>query len=209
MTQKTLSGISRYSASRYDEFYATPQARRENTEIEKLFQSEFDPGLQWLDIGCGTGFGLSIMPLNARYLGVDIDPDMIYACKQKHSKGVFLNETAESQDLTRNVISIFSLNYLSLQAVRRLAHESARAFAVIYNKPFLKGSASAYQGKASEFFVQHGIKPQLIRYMLESSGFKVFSLLGQSYYHVGVKNGRAADRAAVQPGVLQDAGVAA
>lgn len=180
----------RYCARKYDEFYSIPQARRENREIKRLFRAAFPSEPEWLDVGCGTGFGFTLIQNKKGYLGVDIDPNMIYVCTQKHSQGVFINEPAETQDFRTNVLSIFSLNYLPISEVVRLARESIKSFVVVYHKPYLVGSASAYRGKKDEYLLLHGNSYWHVRRLLLQNGFKVFSLLNEPYYYVGVKNGR-------------------
>lgn len=190
MESANLSRASKYIAAKYDKFYSNSQAEKENVEIKRLFNSEFDGGKEWLDVGCGTGFGYTIMPAKSRYIGVDIDSDMIYACNSKH-KGMFVCGSAEQQDFNGNILSIFSVNYFSDDSIKRMALQSQSAFVVFYNKPYMNGSASAYCGKELEYRLQHAAKSKTILSALTANKFMVFGLLNEPFYYVGVKNGKS------------------
>ena len=188
----SLKQDSKYNAAKYDLFYNNSQAKKENTEIKRLFNLEFDEN-EWIDVGCGTGFGYTLMPVKSRYLGVDIDPNMVYACNSKH-KGRFICGDAENQSFKGNILSIFSVNYFKVDSIVRLASQSKNAFVVFYNKPYLKGSASVYCNMESEYLLQHEDKSKFIYSVFNSCGFKISKLLNEPFYYVGVKHGNRSFR---------------
>jgi len=182
----------KYCAAEYDHCYRSEQAQEEDLEIRRLFLGLFQEETSWLDLGCGTGFGYSLLKNGAGYLGVDIDKDMIAICRSKYPKASFLHLGAEEvyPGYYQSIMALFSINYFSWKSIIRLAKDTKKGFIISYSRPYLNGSASVYAGKTGIFARKHLFKSRAIPWILKMNGYRVFPLLGQPYYHVEVKHGR-------------------
>lgn len=179
-----------YCADRYDAFYATPQARKENMEIRRTFRSVAFQASSWVDLGCGTGLGASFCPSCRGYVGVDIDKDMVARCRAKFPGRKFVcGDASYFVDPAHGVLSLFAINYLPWRAILDIALHPGPVFVVGYNRPFLSGSASAYavHGKAAYRENVGVAKPRLIRALFRVSGFLLWPLCGEPYYYVATK----------------------
>lgn len=182
----------KYCAAEYDYCYRSQQAQEEDLEIRRLFLGLFQEETSWLDLGCGTGFGYSLLKNGAGYLGVDIDKDMIALCRKKFPKAKFIHLGAERvyPDDKKSIMALYSINYFSWKSIIRLAMHNKKGFIVSYSRPYMEGSASVYAGNRGLFARKHFLKSRAIAWILKMNGYHVFPLLGQPYYHVGVKHGR-------------------
>jgi len=80
----------------------------------------FQPGLSYLDMGCGTGF-LRDHLRNADYLGVDINPTYIAAARRKRGECFQVGDALEIGNLPRQfdrIIAIGLLHHLDDPQVR-------------------------------------------------------------------------------------------
>jgi len=80
----------------------------------------FQPGLSYLDVGCGTGF-LRDHLRHADYLGVDINPTYITAARRKRGECFQIGNALEIGNLSRQfdrVIAIGLLHHLDDGQVR-------------------------------------------------------------------------------------------
>ena len=70
----------------YDDHFKRPVDLAENTVITQFFRSLIpDPvNARVLELGCGTGFLLDVMPDIGHYMGQDISPLMLERAKTKH-----------------------------------------------------------------------------------------------------------------------------
>lgn len=176
-----------WSADSYDAFYSTAQAKKENAEIKRLLNLYFSDIDSVVDLGCGTGFGQDMIPSHIKYHGIDVDEKMVAHCI-KHRKGRFTK--ADARDAVSFYsdpkMALFSLTDFPVKTIFQFAREK-KAFAVAYNRPYLKDSASAWHKKRLHFFSQYGTKTILAKCLLMAAGFNVFKLLDEPYYFVAVK----------------------
>jgi SAM-dependent methyltransferase len=125
MNQRVLEAYEKVANS-YDTFYQSPDDSRENLEIMQMVSSFCSKPV--LDIGCGTGLLLDILPSTKEYLGIDIAPSMLKMAQKKHSgqgrmwaSSVFEFENPENDDLS--LVSLFgSISYLDEKELQHLSN---------------------------------------------------------------------------------------
>lgn len=184
----------KYSDLDYDNFYENAQCEKENAEIERILKA-FIPECSFvLDLGAGTGLVSSMIGSGCHVLQIEKDVGM----KAKNPYPLFVSfDAAEfvkrakklgfSYDYT---VSLFVLNYMKSGTVTNAAEVSRRGCAfVVYDKPYLEGSASIYAGHKNIFWLKHWLDRILIDReikKLESKGYIVntWNLLDESYYKV-------------------------
>jgi len=71
----------------------------------------FQPGLSYLDLGCGTGFLRDHLP-DADYLGVDINPAYIAAARRKRGECFQVGDALEVGSLPRRFDRIIAIGLL-------------------------------------------------------------------------------------------------
>jgi len=141
-----------------------------------------------LDIGCGTGLGLTLIDCN--YIGVDKSLNMIKYCREKYRVGNFINCNAynyikNSKDKT-NVISLFSLNYMNPNIINEIYKKLDKVFiAVHYNKPY-KSSHSLYTNKKLFFYLLHAINKYKIKKLFKKYNAVTYKLLDLDYYYITI-----------------------
>jgi SAM-dependent methyltransferase len=79
-----------YASSYNDKFIHSELAQPESNYEEQLLRSLLKPGMQWLDIACGTGYFLSRFPDIVRE-GLDLSPSMLKHAR-KANPGVIFHE---------------------------------------------------------------------------------------------------------------------
>jgi SAM-dependent methyltransferase len=157
---------------------------------------------QWVDLGCGTGLGKTLIP-GGEYVGADIDSSMVRACKAKNPGTKFICCDAGNVMSVPGVkLALFSADDFPYGTMVKLAMQE-KAFVVIYNKPWLSGSASFWAGKRARYMLRYGVRSILLKIALKMGGYIMFPLLGQPYYIVGVKNGRKVSKGLRQCGALE------
>lgn len=180
----------KYCADSYDSNYDNPQAALENAAIKAAFEVVRGDSRGWVDLGCGTGFGREVVGDSVPYYGVDVDAAMVEKCRQRYPGAIFTQSTAESMRFTPGlgIIALFSMNYMSMETQMRIAAHEGPVFAVIYNKPYLPGSASAYAGMSrARYCVEMGVKGLSPYLFLSAGGFKFTRLLGEPFYFIATK----------------------
>jgi SAM-dependent methyltransferase len=87
-------------ATSYDAYYAQmPSARWEDRWLQRLLRSLWQPEDFVLDLGCGTGALLTLLPVPpVQYLGVDLSPGMLDQAVTQYPSHTFLQ--ADIQTLT-------------------------------------------------------------------------------------------------------------
>lgn len=103
----------------YDAMYQTPIDQAEDMLTSHLLRLHgIHPGMRVLDLGCGTGTLLHLMPFpTTRYLGIDPSNAMLEKAKEKFPDHAFLNTTFEDAPLRLNqydaIIALYeSFNYV-------------------------------------------------------------------------------------------------
>ena len=184
----------KYSQLDYDKFYSSEQCQLENKAILEILDGYCARGDTVVDLGAGTGLASALMGCKCHVIQVEADADML---RQNHylnfvncdALQYLGNRETKSVDV---VTSIFALNYMSLGTITEAARVARKACVfVLYNKPYLDGSASFYAGKKWLYLLKHWLKSRLINARLNRlklHGFSTWSfpLLGQSYYTVVV-----------------------
>lgn len=181
-----------YCADEYDSLYVSPQALKENAEIQRAFGFFALQATTWVDLGCGTGLGASFCPSFLNYVGVDIDKEMVARCQEKYPTRRFVQgEAVRFVDPAHGILSLFAVNYFPWQAILDIAFHPGPVFVVGYSKPFLQGSASVYAHEKELYKREVGAaKPFLIRALFRVSGFNLWALCGEPFYYIATKEAR-------------------
>ena len=132
-------------APTYDARYSTPEHSAENRQIAEMLGDLRNTRV--LDIGCGTGLLIDIMPINPRrYLGVEPSQGMVNEFLRKHPeypiRARSLGQLRDGQfDLA---IALFGVaSYLSEKELQSVPSLSERWFLMFY----ADGYAPDYYGK--------------------------------------------------------------
>jgi len=168
------------------------QAKKEN-EILGHILGKFEG--KTLDVGCGTGFGYTL--LDTDYMGIDTDEDRIRFCRNSYPNGKFL--TTSAYDYVKNrtkgkikyIIALFSLNYMKPSIVSQLLRKQAenkKFLAIHYNKPHKMGSNSTYLGKKEYFNKKHKSNKRRLLENLDRLGFTTIKFMGEDYYFLSYRN---------------------
>lgn len=116
MAQKTYDCI----ADRYDDIYSSKHCHVENQLVAGMLKQVLPPTRPILDVGCGTGLLLDLLPqLAVPYMGIDPAPKMLEALKVKHPHANVL--CSKYEDVSTNslrdgnvIVSLFgSPSYIS------------------------------------------------------------------------------------------------
>lgn len=171
------------------------QCRQENDSVAMSLYDECGEG-SYLDVGCGTGLALYLLnklglAVPGNYTGIDISPDMVRLCRASFPQHSFVLGDAmkELQWMNRHdyVTALFSANYLPPEALDVFLDRARRkVFLVHYNRPYLPGSASCYQGVKGYFWIRHWRNRMRWLGALRRRGFQTWKLLGQEYYWLSV-----------------------
>lgn len=129
------------AARRYDQAYSDPASRAENKVIQRWLRPLTCQGGRLLDLGCGTGLVLDLVPeLAPRYVGVDISPAMLEVARGKHPEATLVQGDLADPDAWpagpfNGVAALFSLSEVAdtYQALfeRMLARLGAHGHALV------------------------------------------------------------------------------
>lgn len=109
-------------ASTYDQAYADHRALAENYVLRRELTPLVSARQDVLDLGCGTGFLLDLIPTldPGRYTGADVSEAMLCQARVKHPQGMFIVGDQSNLTLTQKfdvVTSLWSLNHATLDHV--------------------------------------------------------------------------------------------
>lgn len=183
-----------YSSLDYDNYYNNSQCQKENDEIAYVLNSEITDGASVVDLGAGTGLVASMIGKRCDVLQVEKDKKMAQKNKFKSSL-LCIYDAADYVDFALAnkiefdyVTSLFALNYMrrgTLTKAAKLARNGC--FFVVYDRPYLDGSASFYAGKKAKFWKLHWrsvISIDVELRMLLQCGYSVrtWNLCEEPYY---------------------------
>ncbi len=137
-------------ADGYDGFHIDAKSRAENSFIAERLAGRIDAGSRVLDLGCGTGLLLDLLPISPdRYLGVDVSQGMLSSARQKHPSHRFVLGDAQRLDATLGpfdmVVSLFGApSYCSLEglsgSVNRLRADAGGLFLMYCGPRYVRRS---------------------------------------------------------------------
>lgn len=171
-------------------------------EIEDLL-SDIVPGSAVLDVGCGTGRILQVLPANVKYTGLDNSPELLAIAGRRHPTGKFISADARAlpfPDKSFDAVLVIAVAHHFLKEPERLAvlaeakrvlKKGGRVYVSVWNLNQSKFWKNWRGWRKAAIPSKHdpGIKriyyvysqPQL-RSELEAVGFKIerFGLAGQN-----------------------------
>lgn len=143
------------TVSEYDKHYTSELCKGENYDIKRwLYTLDLQNKGNILDVGCGTGFTLDLVPLITpkRYCGVDASAKMLEIARKKHPRHKFIHAKAKEMNFEGEAfdaaLCLFSIPYIGEDAVGRIydaLKPGGLVLCVCYNKPYLNPS-SVYGG---------------------------------------------------------------
>ena len=136
----------------YDTFYNNAHCVRENRNISIILNKYIREGDSGLDIGSGSGLARRLIRRRIEYVPLDISDWGMDG--QIVGDAYHVVKTLPPFDV---ITALFSLNYIDTRILNRLVQMSRVIIAVVYNKPYKKGSHSYYAGKRGYFTVLHGL----------------------------------------------------
>lgn len=176
-------------ADEYDQRYKSATSQMENALIKaKLLEHGIDKAKEILDFGCGTGFLLDLMDVQAaNYVGLDVSKKMIELARKKHPCKFFLEKDAGTLKYRKvdTVVSLFSIPYIGVAGVRsayRHLKPYGIFFCVYYAKPY-KSPDSVYYKKPLKYKML--VAPKVKKVMAECD--RLFELIdsapiGEGYW---------------------------
>jgi len=186
MDQKTAKKIIAETAHAYDKISARfSQTRQHNwDDIKSLVEIHVKPGDNLVDLGCGNGRLISILPELIHYQGIDISEKLIAEAKKLHPKHDFkvgnllaLPYPDSSQDVA---IALASLNHIPSDKFRQQAIKEIRRI-LIPGGIFIMSNWNLLQDKYRQYIGQDpDLDPNdaLIPWK-DNQG----NILAQRYYH--------------------------
>lgn len=144
----------------YDSKYTSAMCRKENAKIRRLIRKWYGPGRKILDVGCGTGLAVDLVPeiRKADYTGYDISAKMVNVAGDKHPGYFFWPRKAEritEKEEFDIALCLFSIPYIGKHAVKPI-YEALKPGGVVicvcYDKPYLNPS-SVYGGHKLKYLL--------------------------------------------------------
>lgn len=137
-------------ADEYDLSFSSDISLAEDRVIKSDLKEFFDGG-SVLDIGCGTGYLLDLMPITpSRYTGIDISGRMIEVARKKHPEHQFIKSDAyaflsgliKSGEKYDYIISLWcALSYAPKQTVTLIndcLNDNGKFYLMLYTKRYPK-----------------------------------------------------------------------
>ena len=136
-----MNRISDYDrvASEYDSHYVTPENLQEDRELAEMIGKIVAEGSTVLDIGCGTGLALDLVPVARKnYLGLDPSPKMLEVTRRKYPEHKTITSDYDSIVFSHVDVSLalFSGQYISDEAKRRLPTQADRYLYIFYKPDY-------------------------------------------------------------------------
>ncbi|WP_335986129.1 class I SAM-dependent methyltransferase [Glycomyces sp. MUSA5-2] len=129
-------------AAIYNSAYQGEEFRREDRLVRRALRRFVPHGARVLDVGCGTGKGVELLPESVNYVGLDLSGPMLDVARAAFPGRSFVQGDARSmpfQDETFDVaISTFgALSHvleieLALAETARVLRRNGRAFLMVY-----------------------------------------------------------------------------
>ncbi len=179
------------SFEEYNQQYSSEVHKRQNEHLkqELLIHLEFDKKI--VDLGCGTGLAYFMLKDRIKeYIGVDICSEYISTLSSMNlEKASFvcmdgLKYVKNTEIKHSNVLFLWSIEYIGTEAIDYI-DDTNTIFIVSYNKPYLPGSGSIYEGKEEEFKKLHD--SEKIQSDLRSKGLTLRKFMGEEYYFVATR----------------------
>ncbi|MEU4384455.1 class I SAM-dependent methyltransferase [Promicromonospora sp. NPDC023805] len=117
-------------ADAYDHAYDGPPFQREDRMVARLLAESLPAGGRVLDIGCGTGKALELLP-PCDYVGIDIAARMVAVARAKHPGADFRVGSATALPYADGVFDAVVSTYGSLSHVEDLDLALAEAVRVL------------------------------------------------------------------------------
>lgn len=184
----------KYSDLDYDNFYKSEQCQKEDAEIKSILNSVCCDLDSVLDLGAGTGLVSSMVGDKCHVIQVEKDDKMK---SMNPFPSIIIADASDFVDAMNwagrdfdHVVSLFALNYMKLGTLTKAVSLSkGECVFVVYDRPYLNGSASYYRGKKLVFLAKHWLKQKLLNKevsALRRSGYliNVWNLCGEPYYKV-------------------------
>jgi SAM-dependent methyltransferase len=146
-------------AETYDVLHSDPISLAEDQIVKEMLYDvigKSGPGHVVVDLGCGTGKVLDLLPsiLPSRYFGFDLSWEMLARAKAKHPQHLFTESPVEkvdtvfraamAQDFVGAVVSTFgALSYspdplAAFSAARAVLRREGRLFVMLYGPRYLE-----------------------------------------------------------------------
>lgn len=126
-------------ASEYDSHYVTPDKLQEDLELTEMIGRIVTEDSIVLDIGCGTGLALDLVPIAPKnYLGIDPSPKMLEIMRSKYPEHKTVLSDYDSIVFSHVDVSLalFSGQYISDEAKRRLTTQADRYLYIFYKPDY-------------------------------------------------------------------------
>lgn len=160
-------------AARHDSFHKDPESQHEDRAIAGFLRKHLVPGCKVLDLGCGTGLLLELLPLRPEdYLGIDVSQKMLEELQRKFpehetKKKAFGVEDLEDVDVA---VSLFGpISYVDPDLVFQLVSSGVNYFLMFYKEGYGPVTYDRWQVDFHPYPFQ--------RYNLPSQDFGNFSVV--------------------------------
>lgn len=153
-------------ADTYDSRYVHEDSLDENRQIKHLLNLYVGKTDKVIDLGCGTGFAVSMIPQETDYIGLDISEEMIEQARKKYPARKFIVQDAEAREMPVGSVytALFSIPYIGIRTIKKIASvRSQKLFiGVYYDKPYCNRD-SVYYGHRLKFWLT--VKPKVRRFI--------------------------------------------
>ena len=179
------------SFEEYNQRYSSDVHKRQNECLKQELLDHLDFDKKIIDLGCGTGLAYFMLKDRIKeYIGVDICSDYISTLSSMNlEKASFvcmdgLEYVKNNEIKHSNVLFLWSIEYIGTEAIDYI-DDTNTIVIVSYNKPYLPGSGSIYEGKEKEFKKLHN--PKKVQRDLKSKGLTLRKFMNEDYYFIATR----------------------